>query len=281
MADDIIWGYQRVADGDACQFCLMLDGAQFRTDSPMPIHPFCGCGVEPVEYTRLGKGRRRAQPDPPSASGLRGRAIPDEIRNLSNAPTATREAVQRAADQLDDAIKVSDRPSSLIFEPLNPGVGGQMAPATKAMSIASSEQFPARAISSVYHHEFGHFIDYAKLPAGSTEYFAAKAARKELLKVLRRTSAVKVLRDIAKTVSGGNKTYMTYLLSEDELIARAFQAWMSRKSLQGEASSRALWALMPDTPTNKRIARAMAFEDDDLELVEAAMRDWLSAKGFL
>lgn len=50
--DPDIAGYQRVADGDACQFCLMLDGAQFRTSTPMPIHPFCGCGVEPVVYTR-------------------------------------------------------------------------------------------------------------------------------------------------------------------------------------------------------------------------------------
>jgi len=52
QADPDIAGYQRVADGDACQFCLMLDGAQFRTSTPMPIHPFCGCGVEPVVYTR-------------------------------------------------------------------------------------------------------------------------------------------------------------------------------------------------------------------------------------
>ena len=50
--DDSIWGYQRVADGDACDFCLELEGAQFRTDDPMPIHPNCGCGVEPVVYTR-------------------------------------------------------------------------------------------------------------------------------------------------------------------------------------------------------------------------------------
>jgi hypothetical protein len=50
--EDNIWGYERVADGDACAFCLELDGAQFRTDSPMEIHPNCGCGVEPVVYTR-------------------------------------------------------------------------------------------------------------------------------------------------------------------------------------------------------------------------------------
>ena len=52
QAEDSIWGYQRVADGGACEFCLLLDGAQFKTDDPMPIHNFCGCGVEPVVYTR-------------------------------------------------------------------------------------------------------------------------------------------------------------------------------------------------------------------------------------
>jgi hypothetical protein len=50
--DPSIAGYQRVADPGACEYCLLLDGAQFRTDDPMPIHNFCGCGVEPVVYTR-------------------------------------------------------------------------------------------------------------------------------------------------------------------------------------------------------------------------------------
>jgi len=50
--DPAIAGYQRVADPGACEYCLLLDGAQFRTEDPMPIHNFCGCGVEPVVYTR-------------------------------------------------------------------------------------------------------------------------------------------------------------------------------------------------------------------------------------
>jgi hypothetical protein len=50
--DDSIWGYQRVADPGACSFCLKVNGAQFRTADPMPLHNFCGCGVEPVVYTR-------------------------------------------------------------------------------------------------------------------------------------------------------------------------------------------------------------------------------------
>lgn len=57
QSEEVIWGYQRVADGAACDFCLMLDGAQFRTDDPMPIHNGCGCGVEPVVYTRGAANR--------------------------------------------------------------------------------------------------------------------------------------------------------------------------------------------------------------------------------
>jgi len=51
-AAEELWGYQRVADSGACEFCQELDGAQFLTEEPMPMHPHCGCGVEPVPYTR-------------------------------------------------------------------------------------------------------------------------------------------------------------------------------------------------------------------------------------
>jgi hypothetical protein len=52
QTDTNLLGYQRVADAGACEFCQELDGAQFRTDDPMPIHNNCGCGFEPVVYTR-------------------------------------------------------------------------------------------------------------------------------------------------------------------------------------------------------------------------------------
>jgi hypothetical protein len=51
-ADGYIWGYQRVADSAACDFCLEVDGGQFTSEEPMPLHNFCGCGAEPVVYTR-------------------------------------------------------------------------------------------------------------------------------------------------------------------------------------------------------------------------------------
>lgn len=42
------YGFQRVADGDACEFCSMLDGAYVKSADAMPMHPGCGCGLEPL-----------------------------------------------------------------------------------------------------------------------------------------------------------------------------------------------------------------------------------------
>ena len=60
-ADDNIWGYERVANPGACPFCQELNGAQFRTADPMSIHPSCGCGVEPIVYTRGAANRGNAK----------------------------------------------------------------------------------------------------------------------------------------------------------------------------------------------------------------------------
>ncbi len=48
-ADPRIQGWQRVADGGACDFCLALDGAFMKSADVMPLHNGCGCGLEPLE----------------------------------------------------------------------------------------------------------------------------------------------------------------------------------------------------------------------------------------
>lgn len=68
QSEENIWGYERIANPGACAFCQELDGAQFRTESPLEIHPSCGCGVEPVVYTR-------------------GRANRDNVKIFENSPT--------------------------------------------------------------------------------------------------------------------------------------------------------------------------------------------------
>jgi hypothetical protein len=45
---DTGYGYQRVADGDACSFCQMVDGAYVKSGDAMPLHPMCGCSLEPL-----------------------------------------------------------------------------------------------------------------------------------------------------------------------------------------------------------------------------------------
>lgn len=46
--DDRIVGYQRVPDGDSCEFCDIVSGQRYTTDDLMPLHNNCGCTVEPI-----------------------------------------------------------------------------------------------------------------------------------------------------------------------------------------------------------------------------------------
>lgn len=46
--DPAIRGYTRRADPGACKFCQLVDGAFVKSASAMPLHPGCGCGLEPV-----------------------------------------------------------------------------------------------------------------------------------------------------------------------------------------------------------------------------------------
>lgn len=54
---DTGFGYRRVADGDACQFCLAVNGAYVKSGSAMPLHPHCGCSLEPLTEPHEGAAR--------------------------------------------------------------------------------------------------------------------------------------------------------------------------------------------------------------------------------
>lgn len=47
-ADSGIFGYQRVANSGACDLCLVASTQRYFTDTLMPIHPYCNCGVAPL-----------------------------------------------------------------------------------------------------------------------------------------------------------------------------------------------------------------------------------------
>lgn len=85
-ADSAIAGFQRVADGDACEFCQEVDGAQFRTEDPMPLHNNCGCSVEPVEYTRGQSLQPTPTPDTVAVHdhGELGPVLADPTQNFTS-----------------------------------------------------------------------------------------------------------------------------------------------------------------------------------------------------
>jgi hypothetical protein len=43
-----IKGYKRRANGGACKFCLLVNGAFVKSANAMPLHNRCGCGLDPV-----------------------------------------------------------------------------------------------------------------------------------------------------------------------------------------------------------------------------------------
>lgn len=43
-----VYGFQRVADPGACEFCASIDGAYVKSADAYPLHPGCGCGLEPL-----------------------------------------------------------------------------------------------------------------------------------------------------------------------------------------------------------------------------------------
>ncbi len=45
-------GYRRVPDASACEFCLVAATQRYHTNSLMPIHPGCHCGVVPIVGVR-------------------------------------------------------------------------------------------------------------------------------------------------------------------------------------------------------------------------------------
>lgn len=45
-ADPDMYGFTRVADGDACALCQEVDGAYVKDADAMPLHSGCGCSLE-------------------------------------------------------------------------------------------------------------------------------------------------------------------------------------------------------------------------------------------
>lgn len=49
-----IYGYKRVADPTACEFCETVNGAYVKSANAFPLHNHCGCGLEPLTEPHPG-----------------------------------------------------------------------------------------------------------------------------------------------------------------------------------------------------------------------------------
>lgn len=49
--DDRIVGWERVPDGGACDFCLLVSTQRYHKGDLMPLHNRCGCTVDPIMDT--------------------------------------------------------------------------------------------------------------------------------------------------------------------------------------------------------------------------------------
>lgn len=52
--DELILGYARVPDAGACAFCKLVAGQRYTVEDLLPIHPRCGCGVDPIVEENRG-----------------------------------------------------------------------------------------------------------------------------------------------------------------------------------------------------------------------------------
>lgn len=57
--DDLILGYRRVPDGNACAFCKLIAGRRYRTSDLMEVHPRCVAGDTMVWSSSAGAGATR------------------------------------------------------------------------------------------------------------------------------------------------------------------------------------------------------------------------------
>lgn len=48
LRDPTILQWRRVPDGGACAYCRMIAGAKVNSADAMPLHPGCGCTLEPI-----------------------------------------------------------------------------------------------------------------------------------------------------------------------------------------------------------------------------------------
>jgi len=198
-----IGGFQRVADGGACEFCQTVDGAFLYSDDVMPLHNRCGCGIEPV----VGQIPK----DAPTHEELA-------------AEPAWTVAPEKAADIVQDLFSV-DRLAVEALEDSDAATA-RFIPSRKAVAVHpdGSVQTHMNAVT----HEYGHYIDRT-LGVGD-EYLTETAAGDSVYQLLRQSPTMEALRNDAFEVVKGDPVTRNYFLQGKEMFARAFHQYVALKS---------------------------------------------------
>lgn len=49
LAEPTIWGYKRVPSATACSYCVLASSQMYQSETLLPLHAHCHCGVDPVQ----------------------------------------------------------------------------------------------------------------------------------------------------------------------------------------------------------------------------------------
>ena len=191
---------------------------------------------------------------------------------LARADTATRSALAELRDEFPGLERNNALPGLLEYRHIRGrGVRANFTPALSRMQV--DPRYPSTTRLD-YVHEFGHFLDYRLGGGLGAEIGTPSAARDALLSVLRDTNSYRSLKRFRATLTGpGNasgRKYLDYLLSDEELIARAFQQYVAHKR-GGELLTEHF------RDVTDYGMRFQAFPDDEIERIEKAFDKWMEA----
>jgi SPP1 gp7 family putative phage head morphogenesis protein len=191
---------------------------------------------------------------------------------LALAERSTRSAFAELREEFPGLERNNALPGQLEFRHIpGRGVRANYTPALNRMQVDS--RYPTTTRLD-YVHEFGHFLDYRRGGGIAAELGTPSAARDALLSVLRDTNSYRSLKAFRRTLTGpGNasgRKYLDYLLSDEEMIARAFQQYVAHKR-GGELLIEHL------RDVRGYGTRFQAFPDDEIERVAKAFDDWIEA----
>ena len=106
VADSGIFGYERVPNGGACEFCLIASTQRYHTEDLMPLHNRCGCSVEPLTSESERVINQDLYKELGSSGAIDAQSAESSARRLETRAAQNRE---RAKETRDELAKETDR----------------------------------------------------------------------------------------------------------------------------------------------------------------------------